>query len=234
MSLLSYLPQNITTLGQLCISARTPALPDATENGQCCMCGLTGPALKTNFKDTFTASEFLHATGWICPACYHLYENAEYRACNFIVTRDKFIKLKRPDVFPQILNNQDYPCGIYTTNTYKKQGWIRIVNNLTLSDNLVMAWDMKLLSISKDKLKDFIAVSTFFRDAGFPKSTLNQTPPVSLIKKLPAELQRPAIQFLNKFQDDLNWMWIVGFTTKESKSTKGTNEIRDLLCLMTK
>lgn len=202
------------TLGDLITRARDPELPIPSGTGKCCMCGREGDTVKPDFRKTFTSTEFLHATPDICPGCYHLYNTGEYRYCNFIVNDTVFTRLKKTDVIPAVLNISKYPCAIYTTSTYRKQGWIRLVNAITCSDFLVIGWDMNVIRVSKQRIRDLATLSTYLRDQGFPKSLISSRPRVNLILKLPRELQRPMTRFLTLKAGDMVWQWVVEFTVK--------------------
>ena len=116
-------------LSELIVEKKAIQLEKGKEKGFCSFCGKEGLNLFPLFlKKTFTRADYIHDSGLICPACKYLYETQDFRKKNWIVTNKEFSFLKKQEVLPTLLSisRSDLPFVLYSTKTYKKQGWLNL------------------------------------------------------------------------------------------------------------
>jgi len=133
-----------------------------TENGY--------PAkLKTNF----TGYSYLQAGEVICPYCYELYNNEQYRKNMWFVTEHEFKFFKRAEAKRILLNNLEVPFAIYLTKTWKKQGWIRLMDKLNYSsDTFFVGFDYDIVLVERKKLNEYFSLLSELLAKKIPKSEL--------------------------------------------------------------
>ncbi len=206
--------KNFTSLSQLLVSTRKIPLIHGTLEGCCAFCGIKGTDLYTlQLKKTFTRADYLHDTGLICPACKHLYETQDYRKRNWLLTTNSFSFLHKSDVLPalQSLKVADLPFVIYTTSTYKKQGWLNLLNTLNYSLNrFTLAYDMQLLSLTSKQLKEHITKAEQFRLLGISKQELLSSIVNSKNLYKLTDI-RTDLSFLKSVRKNLIWKWVINF-----------------------
>ena len=203
-----------TSLSSLIVHSRKIDIPQGTEKGVCAFCGLVAQDLFTlELSPSFTRSDFLHNTGYICSSCYHLYTSQEYRLSNWLCTPDSFHKLKREEVIATILSlsPENVPFAIYTTKTYKKQGWLNLLKKLNHSSNsFIIGYDMCVLFITREKLLNFKNQAEYYRSKGLTKTEI-------LTAKLTHKSldlfdnPREILKTLTELKTNLNWQWVINF-----------------------
>ncbi len=204
----------VRSLSELVAVARNVPLERGNFPGKCCMCGIEGTnLLSVTFRDTFTASEFLHDSPFICPACSYMYESNEYRYANWMCNPNEYCTLDRDQVLSAILAySGPFPMAIYTTSTYKKQGWIRLMKALNYSPQfLSIAWDASLLHTSITNIRSLVQMVHYLEQQGIKKGFLSNQVPPGLMRKVPGELQLQIARFLNRMRHNLIWQWVVNF-----------------------
>jgi len=182
--------------------------------GFCSFCGKEGLNLfPLILKKTFTRADYLHDTGLICPACKHLYETQEYRKKNWIITKREFSFLKKEEVLSRVVNirRADLPFVLYSTKTYKKQGWLNLLNTLNYSiDSFIIAYDMQLIHFTRNKLLEYKEKAEYYRSK---KITKNELITGILKNQNYTVFENPLKEekYLKKRKGNINWLWVINF-----------------------
>jgi len=138
------------TLSELICNARdiNPDVGDIL--GNCIFCGrYTYAGFPAKLKENFTAYEYLQSGEVLCPQCYHMYNENEYRKSMWYVTQDTFQKIKRDNVKSLLLSPPEPPFAIYLTKTYKKQGWISLMNRVNFNRNsFILGFDYDVITVT--------------------------------------------------------------------------------------
>jgi hypothetical protein len=103
----------------------------AKEN--CVFCGaeLTQNANQIQFPITFTAYQLLQAGNKACLQCIEMFTKPQYRRNCWILKDGKIKVIEHPLEF--LLDLPEPPFLLYLTKSKRKHGWIRTVQNPTLS-----------------------------------------------------------------------------------------------------
>jgi len=209
------------TLGELICEAKNLTPQVGQYKGMCGACGRDrNNLLKSNYRDTFSLTEYLHESDYICPYCSELYENQGYRYSNWLCDNNRFIKLKKHEVIEALIRQKEVPFALYTTTTYQRQGWIQmIIKGINYSTEfLVIGYDMILFQISRNMLLDFITRLKFLKQAEISTSEL-LTGKIGFhcLKNIPEEKRREHIKFLSQNKKNIKWLWLIEFS-KNSKA----------------
>lgn len=211
------------TLGELICAAKHLSPQVGQYDGMCGACGRERKdLLKSNYRDTFSLTEYLHESDYICPYCSELYENQKYRYSNWICDKNKFLKLKKYEVIESLVKQKEVPFAFYTTTTYQKQGWIQmIIKGINYSTEfLTIGYDMILFQISRNMLLDFISRLKFLKQADIStRELLTGKVEWHSLKNIPEEKRRENIKFLSQNKKNIKWLWLIEFS-KNSKALK--------------
>lgn len=145
------------TLSKLLCSARYIDLEQGTLAGSCILCGLeTSHGHKAELKDTFTAYDLIQGGSCICPECWHVYNEQMYRKKAWVVTPSTFTEVKRDGAKELLLNPPEPPFVIYLTQTWKKQGWLNLINRVNMSKtDYTIGLDYDLIEVNTQKLEEY-------------------------------------------------------------------------------
>lgn len=198
----------------VCAALNLPA-PGGGYGGRCGLCGQLGEhMLVPNYRETFTGAEFVHDTRLVCPSCNAMYNDNQFRYANWLCHPGGFLKMKPGDVLATILAlDGPYPFVCYTTSTYKKQGWIRLLRALNFSNQfMTVGWDMTLVHLRRDKLVARADLVHWLVGNGVKRGfLLDGTVPLGVLKHLPPATARDVIHFLAGMRRDISWQWVVHF-----------------------
>lgn len=165
----------MNTLSKLLCSARniTPDQGDLT--GSCILCGLeTVHGHKAELKDTFTAYDLIQGGSCICPECWHVYNEQMYRKKAWVVTPLTFLEVKRDGAKELLLNPPEPPFVIYLTQTWKKQGWLNLINRVQESrTNYVIGLDYDLIEVNTTKLEEYCTLISELLEKKIMKTELH-------------------------------------------------------------
>jgi len=188
-------------------------------NGSCIVCGnFVNDGFKAKLKPTFTSGEFLQNGDCICPTCNFVMNNPIFRRKNWIINEKEFRTLKNTEIIQFLVNPLDPPFAFYLTRTYKKHGWLLLVNRINFSRKMYfLAMDYRLLFVDKDKIKRFNEKVTYLLEKGISKSSL-------LSGKLKLHefrnLENKAkeiMKFLERVAGQVEWELAILYTYKKKK-----------------
>jgi len=147
----------MNTLSLLLCSARNITPDQGAFAGSCIFCGLdTKHGHKAELKDTFTAYDLIQGGSCICPECWHVYNEQMYRKKAWVVTQSTFCEVKRGGAKELLLNPPEPPFVIYLTQTWKKQGWLNLINRVQESKtNYTIGLDYDLIEVNPVKLDEY-------------------------------------------------------------------------------
>lgn len=145
------------TLSKLLCTARHVETEKGTLLGSCIFCGLeTSRGHKAELKDTFTAYDLIQGGSCICPECWHVYNEQMYRKKAWVVTLSTFAEVKRDGAKELLLNPPEPPFVIYLTQTWKKQGWLNLINRVQESQtDYTIGLDYDLIEVNTQKLDEY-------------------------------------------------------------------------------
>jgi CRISPR type IV-associated protein Csf1 len=142
--------------------------------GSCIVCGrITDEGLEIDYSSNFTKWNLLEAGNCICPNCYELTRNQDYRRSMWISTKEGITKFKKDDMLGYILNPPEPPFGMYLTRTWQKQGFFKLINKVNYSrHHYFTALDMQVIRVDLDEAKKMAELGETLRDEGITKEEL--------------------------------------------------------------
>ena len=164
----------MNTLSQLLVSARNITPEPGEVTGTCIFCGQdTEHGHKAELKDTFTAYDLIQGGSCICPECYHVYNEQMYRKKAWAVTPSTFTEVKWSGAKELLLNPPEPPFVIYLTQTWKKQGWLNLINRVQESKtNYTIGLDYDLIEVNTVKLEEYCTLISELIEKKIMKSEL--------------------------------------------------------------
>jgi ribosomal protein L37AE/L43A len=205
----------IECLSELLVKVQHLRLTNGTEAGKCGFCGKYGSNFfKLHLEKTFTQFEYFQNSNYICPSCQYLYKESAYRTNIWLCTLNDFAIIKRNEVLSKLLaiRKEDCPFCIYTTDTYKKQGWLTLLRSLNYSsEKFVIGWDMLKIATSKIEISQLKIKAEKYRNLGLTKTEI-LTGRISMknLKNIKDELS--VLRELEDLKPKLVWQWVVAFT----------------------
>lgn len=165
----------MNTLSHIICSARHIEPEQGTLTGSCIFCGLeTSTGHKAKLKDTFTAYDLVQGGSCICPECWHMYNEQMYRKKAWVVTLETFSEVKRDGAKELLLNPPDPPFIIYLTKSWKKQGWINLMNRVQESrTDYTIGLDYELVEVNTSKLEEYCTLITELLEKKITKTELS-------------------------------------------------------------
>lgn len=174
------------SLSELMIESRNISPPNGEENGTCIFCGSeceNGHPAK--LKANFTGYSYLQSGNLICPACFYLYNEQEYRKHMWVASSDGYRTFKRDEGKNILLHPPNIPFAIYFTRTWKKQGWIAIMEKVNYDrDRFYVGFDYDVILIDRIKVREYLNLIESLLSKKISKSELatGQLKPRSLEK----------------------------------------------------
>ena len=91
----------------------------------------------------------------------------------WFVTEHEFKFFKRTEAKQILLNDLEVPFAIYLTKTWKKQGWIRLMDKLNYSsDTFFVGFDYDIVLVERKKLNEYFSLLSKLLAKKIPKSEL--------------------------------------------------------------
>jgi len=142
--------------------------------GTCVLCGReTDKGHPVKFSSNFTAWSLLGAGDCICERCYTLINDQTYRRKSWVISSKGIKYLTRKDVLPTLLEPPEPPFSIYITKTGKKQGFLQLMNRVSLSRNTYyVSFEDSLIFVDRKELAEMVKVAKEARKLKFTKSDL--------------------------------------------------------------
>lgn len=203
------------TIGELIQANRSNVITQGTEHGTCAMCRRAiSNGLKVEFNNCFTLSEYVFGYPIVCPECWYTYRDAWFRSNCWIVTPTRLEKLERKNVVITFLHQLEFPCAIYTTDQYKKQGYLQYMNKglWIHPEYLCWGWDTIFLASSRTKFISYIQQYLKMQRAGLTR-TMIETGCISSrqFQKIPEDQRLALFSWLRVHRQDLLWQWMIAF-----------------------
>jgi len=193
-------------LSQLICNARGIVPKPSDIIGRCVFCGTyTEAGYPAKLKTNFTGYSYLQAGEVICPYCYELYNNEQYRKNMWFVTEHEFKFFKRTEAKQILLNDLEVPFAIYLTKTWKKQGWIRLMDKVNYSlDTFFVGFDYDVILVKRKKLNKYLSLLSELLAKKIPKSELvtGELKPKSLEK---IDMNKNLLAHIKLFSGDKLW-----------------------------
>lgn len=154
-------------LSNLVAKSRKLNLVNGELEGDCVYCARhTDQGHQAVFGNNFTSYHLLQSGECVCPECQLLHaEKQFYRRSMWVATTDEFRRFKRVEAKEILLNPPEPPFAIYLTRTYKKQGWIALMDYVNMDKEVFwVACDYDILLIKLEECeKDFKLIKTLRR-----------------------------------------------------------------------
>lgn len=147
--------------------------------GDCVVCARkTDHGLDVDFSDNFMSWNLLFEGNCICPNCYELTRNQDYRRTSWVASRNGVEFLRRDEILRFLQRPPRPPFAIYITKTGKKQGFLKLVMKVALTKkNYFVAFDDNLIYVDGG-LKGMIRLARGAIKLGFYKRELLNGPNV--------------------------------------------------------
>ena len=182
----------IETLSHLVCTSRNVSLTEGDAKGSCIFCGrYSDNGSPAKLKTNFTGYQYLQSGSIICPFCYEIYNNQEYRKSMWYASKQRYKTFKRDEAKNILLNPPDPPYVIYMTKTWKKQGWLTLMNKVNYDrDNFFVGFDYDVILVNHNMLVKYIDLITMLLEKGISKTELQtgQLKPRSL-KKIDMDIE---------------------------------------------
>ena len=161
------------TLSEL-LATHKQGLRSGKESGTCIFCGKTHKnGFKPTLKPNFTAHSSLHAGSIMCHFCNDLYNTQEYRKNMWVVSKTSFRTFKRSEGNKILLNPPNTPFMIYYTKTWKKQGWVNLINKTNYSkDTFVVGFDYDIICVGRKRASEHLKIIADLLDKKITKTEL--------------------------------------------------------------
>ncbi len=161
-------------LSTLICRARGIVPEPGTLAGTCVFCGehsdIGHPA---EFGENFTAYAALQGGEIICPECRHVLKEADYRKKMWVVSDGTFRIFSRGEAREVLQHPPDPPFVIYFTPSWKKQGWINLMNRVNLTcDQFVVGFDYDMIIVTPVQRDEYLALIADLLEKKITKSEL--------------------------------------------------------------
>lgn len=145
------------------------------ESGTCVFCGREtehGHSKKI-ISGNFTSWDRLSCGTVVCPECNYVYSSPTYRKKAWVVTESTFAEVKRENAKELLLNPPEPPFVIYLTQTWKKQGFVNLMNRVQESKtNYTIGLDYELIEVNTSKLEEYCTLITDILEKKITKTEL--------------------------------------------------------------
>ena len=161
-------------LSKLICKARRVQVQLGTLKGNCIFCGQhTDYGHPGKLKTKFTGYSYLQSGEVICPYCYELYNNEEYRKKMWLATEHEFKTFKRNEAKEILLSSLPVPFAVYLTKTWKKQGWITLMDKVNYStETFFVGLDYDIVFVEKQRLIEYLSLIQNLLEQGVTKKEL--------------------------------------------------------------
>lgn len=145
-------------LSNLICNARGIEPSKGSIQGTCVFCGCESDNghPKKIISDNFTAWDRLAGGNVVCPECNHVYTEPTYRKKAWVVTESTFTEVKRENAKELLLNPPEPPFVIYLTQSWKKQGFVNLINRVQESQtDYIIGLDYELIEVNTKTLEKY-------------------------------------------------------------------------------
>jgi hypothetical protein len=207
------------TIGELVREARHAVLTQGTEHGVCAMCRRQiENGVKLDFGDCFTLSEYLCGYPIACPECWQLYTDSWFRTNCWLATPTILKKLERKIVLIALLTTTELPFAVYTTDNYKKQGYLQMMSkSVNIDPNyLAWGWDITFFACSRAKLISYLAMYRLMQKAGLRRTEIETGyVPQKTFLKIPEADRRAVLDWIRTHTGDQLWQFTIAFFPRD-------------------
>lgn len=179
-----------------------------TLSASCIVCGrMTNKGHEIDYSANFTKWSLLQAGECICPNCYELTRNQDYRRSMWVATTEGITFFKKKDMLEHVLNPPDPPFGMYLTRTWQKQGFFKLINKVNYSrESYFTALDMEVFHVDLGKAKTMATLGEKLRKKKVTKEELLTG---NIRASRYAELPLPLIEDAKSHANQKLWRLIV-------------------------
>lgn len=176
--------------------------------GRCVVCGrLHAAGFAPDFSEKFTSYQFLQAfeDGCLCAACYEMLTNPQWRRSHWVACATGVRWLKREEVRQLLDCPPEPPFALYTTNTFKKHGWLCLQQHVNLSrTELRWGWDEQVFVMEMQQLREMIGFAEQLRARGWKVGELLSRWEIHHIAAEPG-----AYELWKDYRREPAWQWVV-------------------------
>ena len=176
--------------------------------GPCIVCGrATEQGHEIDYSANFTKWNLLQAGNCICPNCYELTRNQDYRRSMWVANKDGITRFKKEDMLDHILNPPEPPFGMYLTRTWQKQGFFKLINKVNYSRNSYFtALDMQVIRVNLELARKMAELGQKLREKKVTKVELESG---ELSAHRYKEIDLSLVEQVKKYSKQKLWSLIV-------------------------
>lgn len=183
--------------------------------GQCCFCGSESNQLVPfPSKKKFTLSEFIIDSNYICPYCLQMYNTQALRYSHWVLSKTEWKKVEAKNVLQTLLETSP-PFVFFTSKTFKRQGWIRLLRNNYVSDPSFLIWvyENELMMMKRSDLDEILAfLSPLLQIIRQKSALISGLIDIDKIKKqIPSFSEEKWISHWTQYHELKEWKWIIAF-----------------------
>jgi len=139
-----------------------------------CGCDTEHGHSNTLISNNFTAGDRLGGGDVVCPECLYVYNEPTYRKRAWVVTESTFSEVKRENAKELLLNPPEPPFVIYLTQSWKKQGFVNLINRVQESQtDYTIGLDYELIEVNTKKLEKYCTLISDILDKKITKTELS-------------------------------------------------------------
>jgi hypothetical protein len=192
--------------------------------GICAICGRRqSNVIPLRLSDNFTAMEYLYQTEWMCQPCGFLLQTQTFRTSNWFVSQKEFVTLKWNEILPKLqsLTPADTPFLLYSTQTYKKQGWFLLISRLNYDrEEFEIGYDMNVITLSQTRITLDSQLIRELASYKCNKTSMRKAEiPYYILKTIPDERRLILLTELGKRKNNIVWEWMLHFTELDSTTS---------------
>lgn len=162
-------------LSRMVCDARGIDPPKGQLEGVCVYCGQhTSSGFEFQPSGQFTTYQMIVGGTVVCPYCQELKgEKYLYRASMWWVNGSEFRMFKNDEAEGVLRNPPSPPFQIFFTRTWKKPGWINLVNRVNLSkERFIVGLDYDLVDVDAAVRDEYLDLIHSLLDMGVSKTEL--------------------------------------------------------------
>lgn len=162
------------TLTQLICQQRGVEPTPGTLSGRCMICGRdTNIGQEWRDSGSFTTYHMVLGGDCLCPECYWVREQREFRSSMWAVGSDGFRLFKPLDARALLCEPPAPPFMLFFTKTWKKPGWIQLARRLNYSrDRYIVAMDYDLVEVRAELRDEYLSHIDRLLAAGVTKTEM--------------------------------------------------------------
>jgi hypothetical protein len=161
-------------LSEMICKARGITPEAGTIAGVCACCGRpTETGLVFEDTGTFTTYKYFPGGDCLCPECTHIRHDRTYARTMWICTESEYREFKFEEAEAVLKTPPAEPFVVYFTRTWKKPGYLNLVNRINHSQKTyIVGLDYDLITVDAAKRDRYLSFIHQMLDLGVTKGEL--------------------------------------------------------------